>query len=156
MADKELALMAHLLRRAGFGATRDELEAYTAKGYEATVEELPNPGDSPMADEYILTRYDPQSGVAPGMNYPGGTVGYMYNLVNTKRPLEEKMTLLWHMFFATSMSKVGNYSSGPHHQDSGEAKIRESTAGVSRKPSSDGKACGCSSKHLCGLTAWNT
>ena len=51
--------------------------------------------------------------------------------------------------------KSGN-SSGPHHQDSGEAKIRESTAGVSRKPSSDCKACGCSSKHLCGLTAWNT
>ena len=48
------------------------------------------------------------------------------------------------------------YSSGPHHQDSGEAKIRESTAGVSRKPSSDGKARGSSSKHLCGLTAWNT
>ena len=47
-------------------------------------------------------------------------------------------------------------SSGPHDQDSGEAKIRESTAGVSRKPSSDGKARGCSSKHLCGLTAWNT
>ena len=46
--------------------------------------------------------------------------------------------------------------SGPHHQDSGEAKIRESTAGVSRKPSSDGKARGSSSKHLCGLTAWNT
>ena len=47
-------------------------------------------------------------------------------------------------------------SSGPHHQDSGEAKIRESTAGVSRKPSSDGKARGSSSKHLSGLTAWNT
>ena len=47
-------------------------------------------------------------------------------------------------------------SGGPHHQDSGEAKIRESTAGVSRKPSSDCKARGCSSKHLCGLTAWNT
>ena len=51
---------------------------------------------------------------------------------------------------------VPEASSGPHHQDSGEAKIRESTAGVSRKPSSDCKACGCSSKHLCGLTAWNT
>ena len=51
---------------------------------------------------------------------------------------------------------VVGISSGPHHQDSGEAKIRECTAGVSRKPSSDGKACGCSSKHLCGLTAWNT
>ena len=56
--------------------------------------------------------------------------------------------------FATGLG--GILSSGPHHQDSGEAKIRESTAGVSRKPSSDGKACGCSSKHLCGLTAWNT
>ena len=51
---------------------------------------------------------------------------------------------------------IRKVSGGPHHQDSGEAKIRESTAGVSRKPSSDGKARGCSSKHLCGLTAWNT
>ena len=55
-----------------------------------------------------------------------------------------------------SVREFYDLSSGPHHQDSGEAKIRESTAGVSRKPSSDGKACGCSSKHLCGLTAWNT
>ena len=34
------AEMAHLLRRAGFGATCAELEAYLAKGYEAAVEEL--------------------------------------------------------------------------------------------------------------------
>jgi hypothetical protein len=34
-----MALMAHLMRRAGFGATRGELEAYVADGYEATVEE---------------------------------------------------------------------------------------------------------------------
>ena len=48
-------------------------------------------------------------------------------------------------------------SSGPHHQDSGEAKIRESTAGVSRKPSSDGKARGSSSKHLIPSKAhWRT
>ena len=32
MADADLALMAHLMRRAGFGASRDELEARTAKG----------------------------------------------------------------------------------------------------------------------------
>ena len=59
-------------------------------------------------------------------------------------------------FLLVLIVTLGIYSSGPHHQDSGEAKIRESTAGVSRKPSSDCKACGCSSKHLCGLTAWNT
>ena len=40
MADQEIALIAHLMRRAGFGASRDELEIYAAKGYEATVEEL--------------------------------------------------------------------------------------------------------------------
>ena len=55
-----------------------------------------------------------------------------------------------------TVQQILNNSGGPHHQDSGEAKIRESTAGVSRKPSSDGKARGSSSKHLCGLTAWNT
>ena len=36
MSNKEdLALMAHLMRRAGFGANRDELEALVAKGYDA-------------------------------------------------------------------------------------------------------------------------
>jgi len=33
-----LELMGHVYRRAGFGATRDELEAALAQGYEATVE----------------------------------------------------------------------------------------------------------------------
>ena len=32
MADERLALMAHLLRRAGFGATREELEAFVGPG----------------------------------------------------------------------------------------------------------------------------
>ena len=45
MADNDIALMAHLMRRAGFGATRDELEAHVAKGYEATVEELVASGE---------------------------------------------------------------------------------------------------------------
>ena len=75
-----------------------------------------------------------------------GTIFWVWMLVDcaTKEPDEGNSKLVWTL------------SSGPHHQDSGEAKIRESTAGVSRKPSSDGKARGSSSKHLCGLTAWNT
>jgi hypothetical protein len=39
----DIALMAHLMRRAGFGAGRDELEARVTKGYDATVEELLHP-----------------------------------------------------------------------------------------------------------------
>ena len=38
-----------------------------------------------------------------------GNVNYMYYLVNTKRPLEEKMALFWHSVFATGNSKVDNY-----------------------------------------------
>jgi len=40
MANKDISLMAHLMRRAGFGAPYDELETRAANGYEATVEEL--------------------------------------------------------------------------------------------------------------------
>ena len=71
-----------------------------------------------------------------------------------------KLSSLYEAFEPAEARRIAErleiHSSGPHHQDSGESKIRESTAGGSRKPSSDGKACGCSSKHLCGLTAWNT
>ena len=48
----DIALMAHLMRRAGFGATRDELEARVAKGYDATVEELLHPETQPPVDPY--------------------------------------------------------------------------------------------------------
>lgn len=41
MADRDdLAVMAHLMRRAGFGAAREELERRVAKGYETMVEEI--------------------------------------------------------------------------------------------------------------------
>ena len=45
MADQDVALMAHLLRRAGFGASRDEIEAKVAQGYDTTVQELLHPED---------------------------------------------------------------------------------------------------------------
>lgn len=105
---EDIALMAHLMRRAGFGAGRDELEARVAKGYEATVEELLHPETQPAVDMYTLLRYQPAS-LLPGGQPPMGNVNFMYHLVNTKRPLEEKMALFWHHVFATGNSKVDNY-----------------------------------------------
>ena len=104
----DIALMAHLMRRAGFGARRDELEARVAKGYEATVEELVHPETQPPVDVYTLLRYHPAA-LLPGGQPPMGNVNYMYHLVNTKRPLEEKVALFWHHLFATGNSKVDNY-----------------------------------------------
>ena len=56
MSDHDIALMAHLMRRAGFGASRAELEARVAQGYEATVEELLHPERQPALDEEVLYR----------------------------------------------------------------------------------------------------
>jgi len=56
MANNDIALMTHLLRRAGFGASRDEIESRAALGYEATAEELLNPNDHPGLEQDILFR----------------------------------------------------------------------------------------------------
>ncbi len=101
---EDVALMAHLLRRAGFGATREELERYLAKGYEATVEELLEPGDPQSMPDDLIRRYhvdmsDLRVGSAGG--------GYwIYKMVTTKAPLQEKMALFWHRVFATGASKL--------------------------------------------------
>ena len=107
MADRDdLALMAHLMRRAGFGAAREELERRVAKGYEATVEELLHPEEQIAVDEEELYRYFPsiEGALAPVSNQ----ADWIYRMINTERPLEEKMALFWHQLFATGNSKVDN------------------------------------------------
>ena len=100
MSDNDLTLLAHLMRRAGFGARRDELEAYAAKGYEAVVEELLHPEATPVMEEDILHRYNGWD------EYNGGPPSWLYRMVNTQRPLEEKIALFWHHVFATGSSKA--------------------------------------------------
>jgi hypothetical protein len=109
MVNKEsLAQMAHLMRRAGFGATREELDRYVAMGYEATVEELIDPPqDMPAGNMTLLLRYMPNCLLPGGVPQPG-QYNWMYNMITTKRPLEEKVALFWHQVFATGNSKVDN------------------------------------------------
>ena len=40
MTEKDLSLISHLMRRAGFGASREEIESYASKDYEEIVEEV--------------------------------------------------------------------------------------------------------------------
>ena len=106
MADNQIDLMAHLLRRAGFGATREELDAYIAKGYEATVEELLHPEKAPPAleDEDLIRRYHVDGNT---LNERESCQTYwLYRMINTRRPLEEKIALYWHGIFATAFSKL--------------------------------------------------
>ena len=57
MSSQEIGQMAHLMRRAGFSATRDELEDFVGKGYESVVEELLHPGDPQNMPDDIIRRY---------------------------------------------------------------------------------------------------
>ena len=52
----DLRLMAHLLRRAGFGATPDELDRALEKGYDATLEELLNPDKPDILPDDLIRR----------------------------------------------------------------------------------------------------
>ena len=84
MADShDIGLMAHLMRRAGFGVSREELEMRAAKGYNATVEELLHPEECEPADHNVLLRYQPAA-LLPGGQPPMGNVNWMFHLVNTK------------------------------------------------------------------------
>ena len=107
----DLAQMAHLMRRAGFGATRDELERRVAVGYEATVDELLNPPEEdpagPAGTFAMLTRYHPNT-LLPGGVPTLGQSSWMYHMINSPNPLVEKVSLFWHHVFATGNSKVDN------------------------------------------------
>ena len=102
----DLELMAHLFRRAAFGARREELEAALEKGYEATVEELLHPEAQPELDHDLIFRYYPDMKEArqidPAQSY------WVYRMINTKKPLEEKMALFWHSLFATGFAKLNH------------------------------------------------
>ena len=109
MPNKEdIALMAHLMRRAGFGATYDELEALAERGYEATLEELLHPEAQEPVDRYDLLRYHPWSW-KPGTIQGTGHATWLFDMVNTKAPLQEKMAVFWHGIFATGVSKVDHW-----------------------------------------------
>ena len=81
-------LVAHLMRRAGFGATPLELNHLTKeKTYEDIVDDLVTPERFPEIDMSYVERY---YGGEPVAVHVGK---WIYRMANTQRPLEEKMSL---------------------------------------------------------------
>ncbi len=103
MATKDIALMAHLMRRAGFGAPFQELETRAAKGYEATIEELLNPDSQPDLERDIMMRYKTEWVSQAGLE--GQQEEWTYTMINSKRPLQEKIALFWHGILVTGHAK---------------------------------------------------
>ncbi len=104
MGTDNIELIAHLMRRAGFGATRTELEAYVAQGYDATVEALINPANPQWMGDYMIRRFHHEQSGMMGPRASGEN--WLYRMITTSAPLLEKMCLFWHGIFATGYPKV--------------------------------------------------
>ena len=84
----DIALTAHLLRRAGFGSDRAELERYAKRSYEDIVEDLLNPDRFEEPEDDVLARFYPH--LHANIDNPAMWNGrWFYRMVNTDRPLED-------------------------------------------------------------------
>ena len=115
MAEKDIALMAHLLRRAGFGASRDEIETRTAQGFDIVVEELLNPGDDAGLDEDLMYRAYPS--YLDKAAVETAQIEIVYRMINNKYQLREKMALFWHTILCAGDNKVDNARTTTMHYD---------------------------------------
>jgi len=104
--NSDRALIAHLLRRAGFGATPRELDKYCSWGYDGTVDWLLHPEAQPGLDEDIIERY--YIDWKESRNIEGALTETVYRMNGNAatRPLQEKVALFWHGVFATGLAKV--------------------------------------------------
>ena len=79
------------------------LEEYAGRSYDAVVEDLLHPEGLPEVEEDVLRRYLPE--LTHQDSLVAGSSRWIYRMVNTARPLEEKMALFWHQVFATAWYK---------------------------------------------------
>jgi len=102
-----LARAGHLLRRAGFDPTWEELQAALKDGPQATIDRLLDAEEDPA----VLARF--RLTTAPS-SLPKDATGttlaacWLDRLLRTQATLRQKLTLFWHNHFATSIAKVQN------------------------------------------------
>ena len=109
------ALIEHLMRRAGFGATDADIDAFNELGFDAAVaslldyEQAADDVDSLIGRPgYALT----SGGFLPNTVIAHARQRWVFRMIHSQRPLQEKMTLFWHNHFATAVSKIqGAYGS---------------------------------------------
>ena len=106
LVQTEVGLIGHLMRRAGFGLPAEELEQLAARGYDSVVDDLVDFEKFEPLELDLLNRYHAEHTDGEGW----APLLIMHRMVNSPRPLQEKMALMWHGVFATGSAKV---MSGP-------------------------------------------
>ena len=95
-----------LLWRAGFGPRRGQAEALARKGLNESVRALTAPG----RQRFVGPRPKDEKGrpLAPRDAWGHDHLWWLDRMVRGNRPLMERMTLVWHDWFATSNEGVGS------------------------------------------------
>ena len=101
----------HLLRRAGFGATPEELSYYGEMSVAQAVDTLIEYESIDDAVDSWISKPGFVGVTTRGQFAPGATITdarqrWLFRMVHSQRPLQEKMTLFWHNHFATGYNKI--------------------------------------------------
>ncbi len=128
----------HLLRRAGFGARPDEMDTYRTLSFNEAIdrlinyEQIPDDVDSKIdAAGYVgVTPAAERTGFAPNSTINDARQRWLFRMVHSDRPLQEKMTLFWHNHFATAYSKVAGFYGAAEGTRYMAAKASEDPNGV--------------------------
>jgi uncharacterized protein (DUF1800 family) len=110
-------LLAHLLRRGGFGASPDELATFASLSYPAAVFQLVNYQNIPDTVDSHIGQPGYVGTTSNGPFSPNTVIAdarqrWLFRMLHSQRPLQEKMTLFWHNYFATGFSKVAGVVQG--------------------------------------------
>jgi uncharacterized protein (DUF1800 family) len=106
----------HLLRRAGFGASPAEAQVFgdmsvaQAVDYLVDYEGRPDDVDARIGQP-DLAQVSKSNGFTPDTDIDDARQRWLFRMIHSRRPLQEKMALFWHNHFATAYSKV-NADSG--------------------------------------------
>ena len=132
----DVSLVAHLMRRAAFGLPAFQLEQLADKPYEELVEDLLHIERYERPVEDLMDRFNLEH--ANEEDYWFTLKKWFYRMINTERPLEEKVALMWHNRFATAASKLTNPFMLRHHlemlQDGGLGNFHVILSDLSHDP----------------------
>jgi uncharacterized protein (DUF1800 family) len=126
--------IAHLFRRAAFGAGEAEMTQYARLGllsFPIAVAYLIDYGKQPdNVDDFIgkpgYVGMTSAGGFRPTSVISDARQRWLFRMVHSQRPLQERMTLFWHNHFATAHSKIA-----------GDVGAEEATRLLAAKPSED-------------------
>src|SRR5262249_5378959 len=95
--------VAHLLRRAGFGGTPNQIATLAAQDWSTTVDQLLDFSAAPADVEPAFLTDDSLGDWEKEFQLQAW---WLDRMMTTTTPLQEKLTLLWHGHFATANNKV--------------------------------------------------